>query len=67
MVTFNLTTNTLNLIFLIGTVATHSCLYLTSLQITKGTQAGMAKDGDDVDALLDRLAEDGKYFGKNDS
>ena len=52
--------STLNQFFLIGAEATHHHLYFTPLQITKGRQAVVATDGDDVDALLARLAEDGK-------
>ena len=52
--------STLNQFFLIGAEATHHRLYFIPLQITKGRQAVVATDGDDVDALLDRLAEDGK-------
>ena len=47
--------------FLVGTEATHYCLYFILLQITKGRQAVVATDGDDIDALLDRLADDGEY------
>ena len=52
--------STLNLFFLFDAEATHHRLYFIPLQITKGRQAVEATDGDDVDALLDRLAEDGK-------